>query len=330
MPSFREWIAMIASITTVNLAQLDLNLLVTLAALLEERSVTRAGQRLGLSQPAVSNALARLREVLGDPLLVRNGSRMVPTPRALEMAPLLREALAAVERAVALPAAFAPRSATDRFTLAATDYFEMVLLPAIVARVSAEAPRVSLDVRPIGESSPLPAIASGEMDGALGVFFDLPSGFRKKALGHERFTCVLRRGHPALKRKKSLDLATYAALPHVLVAPRRTGPGAVDNALAAQGLSRHVALTVSHFLVAPLVVSQTDLVATLPERAARLLAGELALELITPPVSLSGFEFCFLWHDRTHDSAPHRWLRTAIAPTKRRGNVARDDGSAHR
>lgn len=295
----------------MKLAQLDLNLLLTLAALLEERSVTRAAKRLGLSQPAVSNALARLRETLSDELLVRNGARMVPTPRALEMAPLLHEALASLQRAVAPPRPFEPATTTDRFTLAATDFFEMVLLPALASRVCAAAPRATLDVRPIGESSPVEALAAGELDGALGVFQTLPRGFYKKALGRERFVCVLRRGHPALAQVP-LSLEAYAALAHVLVAPRRTGPGAVDSALARQGLSRHIALVVSHFLVAPLVVAETDLVATLPERVARMLAEKLSLAVLAPPVALSGFELSYLWHERTHDSPPHRWLRSLL------------------
>jgi DNA-binding transcriptional LysR family regulator len=135
-------------------------------------------------------------------------------------------------------------------------------------------------------------------------------------LGRERFACILRRGHPALAAKK-LTLEAYAALPHLLVAPRRTGPGAVDNALARHGLVRHIALCVSHFLVAPLVIAETDLIATLPERAARILAVGLALQIIEPPVDLHGFELSYLWHDRAHDSPPHRFLREAITMGRR-------------
>lgn len=297
----------------MNLAQLDLNLLRALDALLEERSVTRAARRLGLSQPAVSNALSRLRDALGDPILVRSGSRMVTTPRAAEIQPMLREALLSLGRAIEPAAPFDPASSRDRFTLAATDYIEMVLLPAITARASAAAPGVTLDVRPIGESSPLDAVSAGSLDGAIGVFFTLPPGFHKKTLVKERLVCIARKGHPAIG-KKALSIEAFAALPHVLVTPRRTGPTAVDTSLAERGLTRHVALYVSHFLVAPLVVARTDLIATLPERAAKLLAGQLGLSLFTPPLSTSqGFELSQIWHDRTHASAPHRWLRAQIA-----------------
>jgi DNA-binding transcriptional LysR family regulator len=299
------------SIMAVNLMALDLNLLRTLDALLDEQSVTRAGKRLGLTQPAVSNALGRLRGTLGDELLVRSGSVMRLTPRAEEIAPKLRSALVALGDSVAQPAPFHAKTATDRFSIAATDYFEMVLLPAIVARVHAAAPQVELDVRPIGDTSPIDDMNQGKLDGALGVFPNLPPGFRQKVLGRERFVCVVRRGHPLMSGKK-LTLAKYAELAHLLVAPRRSGPGAVDNALAKVGLSRHIALRVSHFLVAPLVIAETDLVATLPERAALLLQKQLKLDMFPPPVELGGFPLMYVWPERTHGSAPHRFLREAI------------------
>lgn len=296
----------------MNLAQLDLNLLVVLDAVLHERSVTRAAKLVRKSQPAVSNALARLRETLGDPLLVRSGGTMALTPRAREIAPLVRDALAAVERAMAPPLAFQPATAKQTFTFAATDYMEMVLLPPVVARVAALAPGVTLDVRPIGETSPLDGVQDGTFDGALGVFMSLPPGFRKKVLAKERFQCVVRAGHPAL-RKGALTLEAFAKLSHVLAAPRRSGPAAVDNLLAERGLSRHIALVVSHFLVVPLVVAETNLVATLPARAAKLLAERLDLAVFDPPFPSGGFEIAHVWHERTQTSAPHAWLRKTIA-----------------
>lgn len=311
-----QWIILMEFIHAMNLSQVDLNLLTTLQALLAERSVTRAARRLGLSQPAVSNALARLRELFADPLLLRGRGPMTPTPRAQELEPLLQEALAAVDRVVTRPAPFVPATATQRFTCAATDYIEMVLLPAVTQKVSAAAPGVTLDVRPIGENSPLEFLSTGALDIALGVFIDVPQGFHRQPLLQERFRCVVRRGHPVL-RKRPLTLERYAAMSHVLVAPRRTGPAAVDTALARHGLSRHIALYVSHFLVAPLVVAETDLIVTLPERVALLFAERLELALIDPPVPLSTFPLALMWHQRTHDSAPHRWLREQIVAASR-------------
>lgn len=301
----------------MNLQQIDLNLLVALEALLEERSVTRAGKRLGLSQPAASNALARLREHLNDELLVRSGGAMALTPHAEGLLPQLREVLVHVQRVLEKPRPFDPATTTQRFCLLATDFIEMVIMPGLTGRVLAAAPKATLDVRPWGELDYTEALRSGALDLALGVFGDVPVGCHATELFHEGFHCVVRRGHPQLSRGR-LTLKRYAELPHLLVAQRRTGPGAVDLALQKHGLSRRVALYVSHFLVAPLIVAQSDLVATLPARAARLLAAHHDLMLLKPPVQLSGFTVKQLWHDRTDKSPPHSWLRAQVIKTCRR------------
>ena len=284
-----------------------------LFALLEERSVTRAGKRLGLSQPAMSNALSRLREHLDDALLVRSGGGMARTPHGESLLPQLREALSQVRRVMEKPRPFDPATATQRFGLLATDFIEMVVLPGLVERVLAAAPRVTLDVRPFGELDAVEGLKSGALDLVLGVFSEVAVGCHASALFHESFLCVVRRGHPDFAGARArLTLKRYAELPHLLVAPRRTGPGAVDVALARHGLSRHIALYVSHFLVAPLIVAQSDLVATLPARAARLLAARHDLRLFKPPVELSGFTISQLWHERTDQSPPHRFLRAQV------------------
>ena len=295
----------------MDITQIDLNLMVALEALLEERSVTRAGKRLRLSQPAVSNALSRLRELFDDPMLVRSGSGMMPTPRALTLLPQVREALAQLRRVISSPAPFAPSTASERFTLLATDFIEMVVLPGLMARVSRSAPGVTLDVRPFGEVPPQEGLASGALDLVLGVFSEAPTGCHTEKLFSEGFLCAVRRGHPVLA-EGPLTLERYAALPHLLVAPSRSSKGAVDNVLQRHGLSRHVALYVAHFLVAPLVIAQSDLVVTLPARAARLLAPHHDLALLEPPVVLSGFTVSQVWHERTQDSQPHQWLRAQI------------------
>lgn len=301
----------------MNLQQLDLNLLVALEALLEERSVTRAGRRLGLSQPATSNALGRLREHLGDELLVRSGSTMALTPHAEGLLPQLRAVLGQLRALLAKPQPFDPATTSQRFCLLATDFIEMVVLPRLTGRVIAAAPKVTIDVRPFGEVEVVEGLRGGALDLVLGVFGEVPVGCHASELFHEGFLCVARRGHPQLGRGR-LTLARYAALPHLLVAPRRSGPAAVDVALQKHGLSRRIALYVSHFLVAPLVVAESDLVATLPARAARLLARSHNLMLWKPPVALSGFTVKQLWHDRTDGSAPHIWLRSQVQKACRR------------
>lgn len=297
----------------MNLSQLDLNLLVALEALLEERSVTVAGKRIGLSQPAMSNALSRLREHLDDALLVRSGGGMARTPHAESLLPQLREALMHVRRVMEKPRPFDPATASQRFTLLATDFIEMVVLPGLVERISVTAPRITLDVRPFGELDPIEGLKSGALNLVLGVFSEVAAGCHAAALFHESFLCVVRRDHPAFSGKHPrLTLKRYAELPHLLVAPRRSGPGAVDAALAKHGLSRRVALYVSHFLVAPLVVAQSNLVATLPARAARLLAASYDLRLFKPPLELQGFTISQLWHERTNQNPPDAFLRAQV------------------
>jgi len=301
----------------MNLGQFDLNLLIALEALLEERSVTRAGRRIGLSQPAMSNALARLREHLHDPLLVRSGGAMALTPHAVVLRPQLTELLGQLRRVLAKARPFEPATAEQSFRLVATDFIEMVVLPKLVGRVLTAAPRVTLDVRPFAETDVAEGIGSGAIDLVLGVFGEPPPGCRADALFRENFLCVVRSGHPLLGRGR-LTLKRYVELPHLLVSQRRSGPGAVDVALQRQGLSRHIALYVSHFLVAPLVVAQSDLVATLPARAAKLLAVRHGLRLLPPPVALSGFTVSQLWHQRTDESPPHMWLRAQVKQSLRR------------
>jgi DNA-binding transcriptional LysR family regulator len=296
----------------MDISQVDLNLLGALEALLEERSVTLAGRRLRLSQPAVSNALGRLRELFSDELLVRHGSRMVPTPRALALLPEVRAVLAKVRQILAPLSPFEPAAASERFTLLATDFIEMVVLPGLAARVHRAAPLLTLDVRPFGEIPLQEGLASGAIDLVLGVFPEVPPGCHIQKLFSEGFLCAVRRGHPALSRGP-LTLPQYAALPHLLVAPRRSSPGAVDTLLEKHGLSRHVAMYVAHFLVAPLVVAKSDLVVTLPTRAARLLAPQHDLVLLDPPLPLAEFTVSALWHERTHDSPAHRWLRAQVS-----------------
>lgn len=305
----------------MNLAAVDLNLLIALRALLRERSVTRAARGLRLSQPAMSNTLTRLRRLLGDPLLVRSGGQMSLTPRADALRAPLEEIIERISGLLTAGTPFAPEEAREVFRVAATDYVEMVLLPRMAAAVQRAAPRCALDVRPIaGESSPVPALGAGELDLALGVFFDLPPGFYREELLRERLVCVLRRGHPALHEEFTVE--RFAALPHLLVAPRRNEPGVIDRALASRGLTRHIALYVPHFLVAPQIVAESDLVVTLPERAAQHFATFLPLEICEPPLPALRFPVSMVWHERTHQSPAHRWLRSQVPREVRREDQA--------
>lgn len=244
----------------LHLEGLDLNLLVALRALLRERHVTRAATRIGLSQPAMSHALARLRALLGDPLLVRTPSGMRPTTRAEAMTEPLERALEDIGRILASPAPFDASRSTRRFRIATNDFIELVLLPSLLASVWSEAPNVDIRVsnHQRGASEDL---AEGRLDLAIGIIdqFGLPEppqGIRFQRIVSERFVCVVREGHPLGKRRLTLD--EFVALPHALVSPRGDSGAVVDAALAKLGRRRRVALEVPHFLVAPHVVRETD------------------------------------------------------------------------
>lgn len=299
----------------VHLEALDMNLLVALRALLAERHVTRAAARVGLSQPAMSHALARLRELLGDPLLVRTPSGMQPTPRAEAMTAPLQRALEDIGRVLASPAPFVPRLATRKFRIATNDYMELVVLPRLLARLWKEAPNV--DVRVVNLTARAnDELAEGRLDLALGVVdrsgqVDAPQGIRSQRLVSDGFVCVVREGHPVVKRRLSLD--DFVALPHALVAPRGEPGSIVDSALERIGKKRRVAVEVPHFLVAPHVVRETDVVLTLAARVAKSLAPLLGLRQLPPPVELPGFSMSMLWHERQHVDPAHVWLRGLMA-----------------
>lgn len=302
-----------------NLAAIDLNLLVVFDALLAERHVTRAAARLGLSQSAASHALARLRRLLGDPLLVRDGAALVPTVRAAALAPRLADALAALRAALAPPPAFDPATARRRFTLGLADYAQFVLLPPLLARLSVAAPHVDLVARdfPLDRAdefdvtvAPGRAIASADPLAAV-----RSPALRERRLFRERFVCLTRERHPRIGKK--LDLATFVALPHAFIAPRGTPGGVVDEVLAERGLSRRVALTIQHFLVAPYAIAGSDLVITLAERLARAFADQLPLAVHEPPLAIPRFAMHLYWHERHHLDPAHQWLRGQLVEVAR-------------
>ncbi|WP_437677091.1 LysR family transcriptional regulator [Sorangium sp. So ce131] len=299
---------------TMHLASIDLNLLVVFDALLAEGSVTRAAARVGLSQSAMSHALGRLRALVDDPVLVRTPRGMTPTPRAQELIGPVRAALAEIEANVVRRARFEPTTARRAFTLATADYVELVLMPRLVQKLFSDAPHVDLIARSYDEDM-FGSMETGKLDLAIGLFPSVPAGFYRQRLLEERFVCVVRKDHPAVRSK--LTLKTYASLPHALISPRGEAGGQVDEVLAKQGLSRRVALRIPHFLVAPLIVAQTDLVLTVPARVARVFADMEALRVMKPPVELGGFALDQVWHERQAKDEAHTWLRGLFADIAR-------------
>ncbi len=295
---------------SAHLRQTDLNLLKALDALLAERSVTRAAERLGLTQSALSHILVRLRAAFADPLFVRVPGGIEPTPRAEAMTRPLAAALAELARVIAPPEAFDPARSRRHFVIATDDYLELILLPKLLARLWRDAPGISMAITPVGDR-PDADLVGGKLDalisvsGALGT---LPGTYLQK-LFDERFVCVLRKDHPAADAPLTID--QFAALPHALVAPRGRAGSIVDKALARLGKRRRVALEIPHFLAAPAIVRQTGVILTIGERLARMMSDGLAL--MQPTLGLPGFAVALFWRERHHSEPAHRWFRAITA-----------------
>lgn len=287
----------------------DLSLLVVLLVLLEERSVTRAAKRLGRSQPAISRALARLRDQLDDPLFVREGSELRPTARAEALAEPIGRALAALDAEVLAPARFDPATDRRELRVVAADFAEAMLLPGPLAVLAQEAPGIDVVLVASATGWSMAQTLREGVHLALSPLSGEDAQVRSVAVGREDFVCLLRAGHPAAD---ALDLATYAALPHLLVAPGGTPGGAVDKALERHGLGRRVAVRTRHFLTAPELVARTDLVATLPRRFAEAQAARLGLVVRPPPLEVPGFDMRVAWHERWQHDPGHRWIRERV------------------
>ncbi|MFM0172499.1 LysR family transcriptional regulator [Paraburkholderia sediminicola] len=292
-----------------NLRRLDLNLLVTLDVLLSEHNVTRAAQRLNFSQPSVSVHLAKLREVLGDPLLLPGPRGMRPTARAEALREPLREALEALERAVAPARPFDPAEATQSWHIAATDYVESTIILPALAGLRAAAPGTRLAVVELVPPRIARQAEQGEIDLGFHTSEGAPEGLRHRVLFAEQYVLVGRAGHPRLKRRPTL--AQFCKLEHVIVSPDGGGfAGVTDEVLAKAGMTRRVVLSVPHFLFMLSALASTDLVGMLP---ARLVRGNSALRVVEPPLEVPGYEIAMLWHERSHRDPAHQWLREYIA-----------------
>ena len=297
-------------IHAVDVASVDLNLLIALDALLTERSVTRAGRRIGLSQPAMSAALARLRTLFSDPLFIRTREGMVPTQRALAVAPLLQDVLAKV-RIVLATQAFDPAVAPAAFRLAMGDYGEIVLLPALHAALEKRAPRATLRVKPIADpKAQLAQLGEGVIDVMIAPMLRAGGGVEVTELIREDFVCVLRRSHPALASR--LTLKSFARLRHLLVSPEGDGPALVDDVLGKAGLSREIALRIPHFMVAPGLIASSDMVATLPRRVVARSAMGNRLTTLEPPFETRTFTMVAAWHAARLEEPAVRWFRDLV------------------
>lgn len=294
------------------LDQVDLHLIRVLHTLLVESGVSRAAMRLGSTQPAVSAALRRLREVTGDELLVRSGAGMTPTPFGASLieptACMLREA-----QRLCKSAGFDPAQATRRFSLAAADYLDPRFLPALVALIKRRAPGCEVDVLPLTASYDYHrALAEGEIDAVLGNWLAPPADLHLAPLLQDRIVCLIAREHPATRR--GLDLAGYLQAEHVAPAPLRSaGEGVIDQHLRKLGLQRHVAVRCAFFNLIPDLVARSLLLLTTGERFCRhYLESGLPLAIVDCPVDFPPLTYYLLWHARSHHDAAHCWLRERV------------------
>lgn len=299
----------------MNLSNLDLNLLLTLHAVLKQRSVARAAAHLHVTSPAVSNALARLRDVLGDPLFVRKGRGLTPTPRALELEPVLANTFAALESAIAATP-FEAKTSTRSFSLALSDTDQLASLPAIARTFARDLPRAKLEIVSIDT-----LISSGGLDGSnvdAAVGPEEPGdGVHLRPLYEDEAVFVVRKGHPRIARRLSPALfnAEGHVDVHLVLGKAGAGHRAAEDAFARFGLSRRVAVTVPSFAAAAMVVSSTDLLAGMPKRVALMLSRSLPLSIVKPPMPALRFPMMLLWHERTQQDPAAGYFRDLVART---------------
>jgi DNA-binding transcriptional LysR family regulator len=310
---------------------LDLNLLRVFDVLMQERRVATASSRLGLSQPAVSNALSRLRKALGDEILTRAPSGMEATEFAKNLHATLGPALAAIEQSLRAKAAFDPLHTQWRAQIAMTDIGEIVFLPALIAHCAAHAPGLMIETLRDSQTKAAglgaaaggmtTAMAEGRVDLAIGWLPDVTEGLYQRKLFTQRYVCIARQGHPLLQGKKpKLTLEKFLAAEHVAIRAEGTGHTRADEALQKfkhrptnQIVQRKVRLQVPHFLSVPPIVANTDLIATVPERLAQECAGPYQLQVLEHPVKMPAFELKMFWHRRVHTDPANQWLRAVVA-----------------
>ena len=297
----------------MELKDIDLNLLVVMQQMFKTRSVSRVAEQLGLSQPAVSNALARLRKLLGDPLFVRTPAGMLPTPLAQQFAEPLAQALATLHGALNQRAAFAPAHSERVFTIGMTDIGEIYFLPTLMNALARAAPGVAVSTVRNTAVNLKEEMEAGHVDLAIGLLPQLKSGFFQRRLFTQRYVCLFRKGHALDKRRVSLR--EFSAAEHVVVVSPGTGHGKVDEVLERAGIRRTVRLTVPHFVAVGHILRNTDMVATVPERLAQALVEPFGLAFTGHPAAVPQIAIKVFWHAKVHKDPASQWLRTLVFET---------------
>lgn len=296
-----------------NLRSFDLNLLLALKALVEERSVSRAAEKLYISQPAMSHVLRRLRCQLDDPILVKSNAGMEPTPRALALLEPTAAVLREIERIVEPPPTFDPGTSRRRFVIATSDYVAVTLLPGIAETMSRVAPDVELHFRQPIVGAPHIAMEKENFDLAIGynAMFGSTSHLCSQQLMSESIVCLTRRSNAAVPGKE-ITLARFLECKHILITWREAGTGLVDDCLAKQGLRRDISLVLPNFLATPWVLEKTDLLLCLPRRMAERFVQLAPLKILPVPLELPQYQLMMLWHPRQEKDQAHKWLRDLL------------------
>ncbi|MBV1916058.1 MAG: LysR family transcriptional regulator [Pseudomonadales bacterium] len=304
----------------MNIDRADLNLLLYLDILLQERNVTRAAQQLGITQPALSNGLKRLREMFNDPLLIRSSEGMTPTERAIELQPQVREVLSQISTILQPEQQFIPADSHRVFRVMASDYAEATLFPLLVKRIRELAPDIVLDILTPSDIS-FRDLEQGKVDMAINRFDHMPQSFHQVTVWKDSFSCLLNRNNPAVA---ALDLTTYLESSHIWVSKtgigvgfgmspdKPSGLGWIDQALNKMGYKRNISIFTRHYQVPGLIVGDNDLIATLPTKVAQLQQGNSEIVILDPPFDIPEFELKMAWSPLLHHNAAHRWLRSVI------------------
>ena len=294
----------------MDLHRIDLNLLVLFNHLIHERRVTKVAEVLGVTQPTVSNSLARLRKLLGDELFTPTRTGLVPTQLAEQLAGPVAQALGIIQESLAQQSHFEPRKIRRSMTIGMTDIGEIVFLPKLVERIRHEAPGVSLSTIRNVATTLREGMESGAVDLAIGLLPQLKTGFYQRQLFSQRYVCLFRKGHPL--DKKTLSLADFKGAEHLVVVSAGTGHGKVDELIERAGIERTVRLTVPNYVGVGHILHGTNLCATVPERLARHLCETNDLVYRKHPVRLPEVAISVLWHAKVHRSPAHQWLRNII------------------
>jgi DNA-binding transcriptional LysR family regulator len=304
------WAITVGDDAPMELRDIDLNQLIVFQQLMTERRVARVAENLGLTQPAVSNTLAKLRRLLNDELFVRTPAGMQPTPFAVQLAAPVGQALALLHDGLNQRQHFDAASVQRGFTIGMTDIGEIVFLPALVERLRRDAPGVRLRTVRTTATSLRHDMESGEVDLAIGPLPQLQAGFFQRRLFSQRYVCLFRQGHPL--DRATFSIADFQAAEHLVVESAGTGHGQVDDLIRRAGIQRTVRLTVPHFVGVGHLLQRTDLVATVTERLAHSLGAPFALTTRPHPVDLPEVAINVFWHTRVHRSPADQWLRGVV------------------